>query len=211
VWIAGAAQKYSLCSCPIKQWRHQVGVHVVLWEVVLAALTQYEKQWWAELACFNERYETLVENHPDAKTEIPEQMWKKNCRGCRDSGLTGTLLGSRSGRAGFKDGAEVAILRRLPWRKRYTGIRKTPRKDEGLLRCSGRTTLRRRQCDRFPVLGLSPLYKAEILYHCYATSNLNRYIRGNECVPLLEPRQPSAERRIDPLLCSVKAQQTFHK
>jgi hypothetical protein len=36
-----------------------------------------------------------------------ERMWKENCRGCRQSGLTGTLSGSRSGRAGFKDGADV--------------------------------------------------------------------------------------------------------
>jgi hypothetical protein len=84
-------------------------------------------------------------------------MGKKNRRGCRESRLTGTLLGSRSGRGGFKDGAEVAVLRRSPRRKRYTGIRKTPRKDDGLLGCSGRTTLRRGQCDRFPVRGLSLL------------------------------------------------------
>jgi hypothetical protein len=58
-------------------------------------------------------------------------------------------------------------------------------------------------CHRYP--------KAEILYHYYATSEWNRYIRGNEYVPLLEPRQPLAERRIGPLLCNVKAQQTFPK
>jgi hypothetical protein len=37
--------------------------------------------------------------------------------------------------------------RQIEWKKGCRGYRK----DEGLLGCSGRTILRRRQCDRFPV------------------------------------------------------------
>jgi hypothetical protein len=49
------------------------------------------------------------------------------------------------------------------------------------------------------------------MFQCYATSNLNRYIRGNEYVQLLKPRQRLAKRGIDPLLCNVRAQQRFPK
>jgi hypothetical protein len=38
--------------------------------VALAALTQCEKQWQAVHTCFDEKYETLVADHPDAETEI---------------------------------------------------------------------------------------------------------------------------------------------
>jgi hypothetical protein len=39
--------------------------------------------------------------------------------------------------------------------------------------------------------------KAEIPYHYYAMSEWNRYIRGNEYIPLLESRQLLAEQGID--------------
>jgi hypothetical protein len=44
---------------------------------------------------------------------------------------------------------------------------------------------------------VTAIQKPEILYHYYATSEWNRYVSGNEYVPVLEPRQPLAERRID--------------
>jgi hypothetical protein len=55
------------------------------------------------------------------------------------------------GTSWLKDGADVAVIPQVTMRKRYTGNRRTPRKDEGLLGCSGRTTLRRRQCKGLPV------------------------------------------------------------
>jgi hypothetical protein len=59
-----------------------------------------------------------------------------HCQGCRGLGLTNTL-------SGCSGTPQIARM------KRYTGDRRTPRKDEGRLGCSGRTALRRGQCDRF--------------------------------------------------------------
>jgi hypothetical protein len=51
------------------------------------------------------------------------------------------------GTSRIKDGEEVAVIPRVPRKKKYTGIRRTSRKEDGRLGCSGRTTLRRRQCN----------------------------------------------------------------
>jgi hypothetical protein len=50
------------------------------------------------------------------------------------------------GTSWLKDGADVAVIPQVTRRERYTGNRRTPRED-GRLGCSGRTTLRRRQCN----------------------------------------------------------------
>jgi hypothetical protein len=44
-------------------------------------------------------------------------MWEKKLSRMLRIWTDGTLSGSHSGRTGFKDGADVAVLRRLPWRK----------------------------------------------------------------------------------------------
>jgi hypothetical protein len=63
-----------------------------------------------------------------------------------DEHLTKELLGT-SRPKNEADVADVAAFRRLQRGKEYIGNRKTPRKNEGLLGCSRRTTLRREQCD----------------------------------------------------------------
>jgi hypothetical protein len=52
------------------------------------------------------------------------------------------------GTSRLKEELEVAVPQ-VARRKRYTGNRRTPRED-GRLGCSGRTTIRRRQCNGLP-------------------------------------------------------------
>jgi hypothetical protein len=147
----------------------------------------------------------LLFRFTDYTTRLWESEWKKSCRGCWKSGPTGTLLGSRSGRAGFKDGAGHHEGR---------GTRESGRlpKGWGTLRLFGTNNRKKEAVWQVPGTRIvTAIQKPEILFHYYATSEWNRYIRGNEYIPLLESRQPLAERRIDPLLCNVKAWQRFPK
>jgi hypothetical protein len=72
-------------------------------------------------------------------------------------GTDGHFITEPLGTSWLEDGADVAVLRRLPRRKRYTGIRRAPRENDILLGCSGRTTLRRGSVTDFLILRLSLL------------------------------------------------------
>jgi hypothetical protein len=69
--------------------------------------------------------------------------------------LTANLTGNRSGRAGLNEGAEVVVKKDTPQeemekKKVGTHCKYSPLKGERPLGCSGRTTLRREQCDVLP-------------------------------------------------------------
>jgi hypothetical protein len=78
-------------------------------------------------------------------------MWKKDLSRMSRNGTDEHLFREPLGTSRPKNGADVAAFLGLHREAKHTKIRKTPRKDEGLLGCSGRTTLRRRQCDGLPI------------------------------------------------------------
>jgi hypothetical protein len=133
-----------------------------------------------------------------------------NCRGCHQSRLTGTLWGSRSGRAGLRQGG-CSGTPQVALREEVHRNPEDPTKGWCTVRLFGTNNLKEAVWQIPGTRIVTAIQKPEILFHYYATSEWNRYTGGNESVPLLEPRQPLAERRIDPLLCNVHAWQRFPK